>query len=103
MKSWGGYSGSAYHWNQARQDRADARVIYAASLALLPFIVFNQQVLTGRTMQAFHYEIFVVNYSTLVGLLIIVSLFLEANSSPFLDMDGGLVIGVGNYCGGFAA
>jgi hypothetical protein len=40
-------------------------VIYATSLALLPFIVFNQQVLTGRTMQVFHFEVGVVNYSTL--------------------------------------
>ena len=39
------------------------------------FIVFNQQVLTGKTMQAFHYEISVVNYSTLVGLLITATLF----------------------------
>jgi hypothetical protein len=53
----------------------DPRVLYSASLALLPFIVFNQQVLTGKTMQAFHYEISVVNYSTLVGLLITATLF----------------------------
>jgi hypothetical protein len=52
----------------------DVRALYCASLALLPFIVFNQQVLTGKTMQAFHYEIFVVNYSTLVGLVIAVAL-----------------------------
>src|SRR5207237_5415503 len=32
--------------------------------------VFNQQILTGLTMQAFHFDIFVVNYTTLVGLLI---------------------------------
>ena len=58
-----------------RVERSDPRVIYASSLALLPFIVFNQQVLTGKTMQAFHYEIFVVNYSTLVGLVIVTSIF----------------------------
>jgi hypothetical protein len=49
---------------------SDSRVIYATSLALLPFVVFNQQILTGLTMQAFHFEIFVVNYTTLIGLLI---------------------------------
>ena len=51
-------------------------VIYALSLGILPFLVFNQQVLTGRMMQSFHFEIFVVNYSTLVGLLITLALFL---------------------------
>ena len=56
-------------------EKSDTRVIYTASLALLPFVVFNQQILTGRMMQAFHFEIFVVNYSTLIGLLIIVNLF----------------------------
>ncbi len=58
-----------------RIDPDEPRVIYAASLALLPFVVFNQQILTGRSMQVFHYEVAVVNYSTLVGLMITVSLF----------------------------
>ncbi len=57
-----------------RIEKTEPRVIYAASLALLPFVVFNQQVLTGRTMQVFHFEIYVVNYSTLVSLLITVTL-----------------------------
>jgi hypothetical protein len=58
-----------------RIERTDPRAIYVASLALLPFVVFNQQILTGKTMQVFHFEIFVVNYSTLVGLLILITLF----------------------------
>jgi hypothetical protein len=55
--------------------RADPRLIYAASLAMLPFVVFNQQILTGKTMQVFHFEIFAINYSTTVGLLIMFTLF----------------------------
>lgn len=58
-----------------RIERTDPKVIYVASLALLPLVVFNQQLVTGRTMQPFHFEIFVVNYSTLIGLMITVSLF----------------------------
>src|SRR5207245_1925724 len=49
-----------------RFERTEPRAIYAAALALLPFIVFNQQVLTGKMIQAFHYEIFDVNYSTTI-------------------------------------
>ncbi len=60
-------------WRSTIQ-RTEPRFIFAVSLALLPFIVFNQQILTGRTMQAFHFEIFVVNYSTMVGLLITLAL-----------------------------
>jgi hypothetical protein len=54
--------------------RAEPRLIYAASLAMLPFVVFNQQIVTGKTMQVFHFEIFAINYSTTVGLLIMVTL-----------------------------
>jgi hypothetical protein len=57
-----------------RINRSDPRVIFAASLALLPFVVFNQQILTGKTMQPYHYDAFVVNYSVLVGLLLTVAL-----------------------------
>src|SRR5229473_3006225 len=45
----------------------EPRVLFAASLALLPLIVFNQQILTGRMMQPYHYEAFVVNYAVVVS------------------------------------
>jgi hypothetical protein len=48
----------------------DPRVILAASLGLLPLVVFNQQIITGRTMQPYHYAAFVVNYTVLIGLVI---------------------------------
>jgi hypothetical protein len=54
--------------------RTEPRVIYIASLALLPFVVFNEQVFTGKTMQPFHYEIFVVNYTTMVAILVFCTL-----------------------------
>jgi len=46
-----------------------AEVIFAASCALVPFLVFNQQVLTGQSLQPFHYEQFIVNYLVLIGLV----------------------------------
>jgi hypothetical protein len=73
-----------------RIERTEPRTIYAASLAFLPFIVFNQQILTGRTLQAFHFENYVVNYSTLVGLLITVMLLCQPVSRRFLIWMGGL-------------
>jgi hypothetical protein len=57
-----------------RINRSEPRVIFAASFALLPFVVFNQQILTGKTMQPYHYDAFVVNYSVLIGLLLTVAL-----------------------------
>jgi len=50
--------------------QSEPRVIFAASFALLPFVLFNQQVLTGRSMQPYHFENFVANYAVLVGLVI---------------------------------
>jgi hypothetical protein len=48
--------------------------IFAASFALLPFLVFNQQVLTGRSVQPYHYEVFIANYAVLMGLVLTVKL-----------------------------
>jgi hypothetical protein len=50
-----------------------SRVIYSASLALLPFLVFNQQVLTGKSMQPHHFALFVANYAALLGVVLCVT------------------------------
>jgi hypothetical protein len=41
--------------------------LFAASFALMPLVVFNQQVITGYSLQPFHYESFIANYVALVG------------------------------------
>jgi hypothetical protein len=51
-------------------DFRDRRVIFAASFALMPFIVLNQQIITGRVMQSIHYKGFVANYSVLLAIVI---------------------------------
>ncbi|MDX6694444.1 MAG: hypothetical protein QOF02_2047 [Blastocatellia bacterium] len=42
-------------------------VLFTASLALVPLLVFNQQVITGRSLQPIHYEVFIVNYVALAA------------------------------------
>jgi len=44
--------------------------LFAVSFALMPLVVFNQQVITGRSLQPFHYEQFIANYVALVGLVV---------------------------------
>lgn len=44
--------------------------LFAASCGMLPFVVFNQQILTGHSLQPFHYEQFIINYQILAGLVI---------------------------------
>ncbi|PYS88580.1 MAG: hypothetical protein DMF64_20190 [Acidobacteria bacterium] len=39
----------------------------AASFALVPFAVFNQQIVTGRSLQPMHYEQFIANYAALTA------------------------------------
>jgi hypothetical protein len=47
----------------------DEAVIFTASFALMPLIVFNQQIVTGRSLQPIHYEQFIANYVSLVALV----------------------------------
>jgi hypothetical protein len=42
-------------------------VICALAFAVTPFFVFNQQVLTGKSLQPFHYEVFIGNYTALLA------------------------------------
>lgn len=44
--------------------------LFAASCAIVPFLVFNQQILTGRSLQPFHYEQFILNYLILIGAVV---------------------------------
>jgi hypothetical protein len=58
-----------------RSDRSlmtQPSAIFAAAFALVPFLVFNQQILTGRLIQPYHYEIFIANYVALVALVMVV-------------------------------
>lgn len=45
--------------------------LFAASFSLLPVVVFNQQVITGYSLQPFHYESFIANYVVLVGAVVV--------------------------------
>ncbi|HTK36961.1 MAG TPA: hypothetical protein VL325_00590, partial [Pyrinomonadaceae bacterium] len=45
---------------------------FIAALALSPIIVFNQQVLSGRSLQPFHYEFYVINYVVLLAVCLLV-------------------------------
>jgi hypothetical protein len=48
--------------------------IFALSFALAPLLIFNQQIITGRSLQPLHYEMYVTKYLTLVALALTVVL-----------------------------
>jgi hypothetical protein len=56
----------------------DEAAIFTASFALMPFIVFNQQIITGRSLQPIHYEQFIANYVSLVALVLACALLWRA-------------------------
>lgn len=53
--------------------------LFCASFGLLPFLVFNQQIITGRAVQPYHYSLFIANYVSLVGLVIALTLLWRAH------------------------
>src|SRR6185503_17461200 len=57
---------------QVKRRRIDWRspeALFVIACAVSPFVVFNQQVITGISLQAFHYEQFIINYVVLVSLV----------------------------------
>lgn len=56
-------------------DRKDRSVLIAFALALVPFVVFNQQVITGRSLQPIHYQVFIGNYVVMLALFITIGLY----------------------------
>lgn len=46
-------------------------VLFTISLTLLPFAVFNQQILTGMSLQPIHYRVFIANYVVLLSVVLV--------------------------------
>jgi len=58
----------------------DRGTLFAISLALAPIIVFNQQVITGQSLQPIHYQVFIGNY--VAGLALVVTIGLFCRKAP---------------------
>jgi hypothetical protein len=71
----------------------------AATFALAPLIMFNQQVVTGRSLQPIHYEQFIANYVSLIALFltaaVLWSAFKPARKIPALVLIAITVISAG--------
>lgn len=53
----------------------DRGVLFVIGLALVSFIVFNQQVITGRSLQPIHYQVFIGNYVAALAVFSAIGLF----------------------------
>ena len=61
----------------------DRRAYIIAAFAFAPFLVFNQQILTARSLQPFHYEFYVINYVVLLAVVLIIAVFWQRYLSRF--------------------
>lgn len=48
--------------------KGEPKIVFLLSFLLVPVMVFNQQIVTGRSLQPIHYEFFTVNYLVAFGL-----------------------------------
>ena len=48
--------------------------LFAFSFALVPIVVFNQQIITGRSLQPIHYQVFIGNYVAALALMVTIGI-----------------------------
>lgn len=52
----------------------DRSTLFAFSFALVPIVVFNQQIITGRSLQPIHYQVFIGNYVAALALVVTIGI-----------------------------
>jgi hypothetical protein len=63
-----------YGVKRGRLQWRNRQTLFAAAFALTPLLVFNQQIVTGRSLQPIHYEVFIVNYVAAFAVVLTVAL-----------------------------
>ena len=77
------------------QNIKSPQVLFCISFALTPMMVFNQQVITGHSLQPFHYEQFVINYLVLTGVILTYRLiWWHVRIRPAIWISFALILGI---------
>ena len=85
----------AYGVRKKRLDLKSPSVMFTAACGITPYVVLNQQVLTGHSLQPFHYEQFILSYLVLVGAVILDTIWWKQLSRrPVLWTAVALVVGI---------
>ena len=63
-------------WRGGAQIRTP-RTLFALAFAVTPLVLFNQQIVTGHSLQPIHYEVFIANYMVLTALALFLSMVLQ--------------------------
>ena len=64
----------AYAVKRGRLNWRNRATLFAAAFAWTPLVVFNQQIVTGRSLQPIHYEVFIVNYVAALAVVLTAAL-----------------------------
>jgi len=55
----------------------ERETLFAVSFALVPLVIFNQQIITGRSLQPIHYQVFIGNYVAALALVVAIGILLK--------------------------
>lgn len=81
----------------------DKLTLFATSFALTPIVLFNQQVITGHSLQPIHYEQFITNYIALTSIVLALACLRrrrrEASSSKLAYLRF-VILGLAFFCWG---
>jgi len=75
---------AAFVWRSGAKI-TDPKTLFALAFAVTPLVLFNQQIITGQSLQPVHYEIFIANYMALTALVLFISILLD-NSENGISM-----------------
>jgi hypothetical protein len=78
----------AYAAWRGRLEWRNPIALLAASFALTPLIVFNQQIITGRSLQPLHYELYIAKYLSLVATILAIALIRRGRASEPRPISG---------------
>jgi hypothetical protein len=73
----------------------DRATLFTLSLALVPLVVFNQQIITGRSLQPIHYQVFIGNYVAALALVLTLGILWQGISRKHPKLSMGLLVSLG--------
>lgn len=68
--------------SRTRFRMSDPVVVMCAGFALTVLAVFNQQVITGRSLQPIHYQWFIANYCALIAVVLTAAVWRRSHAQP---------------------
>ncbi len=71
-----------------RVDFKSTRFLFAMTTAVVPIILFNQQVITGHSLQPIHYQVFIGNYIAGLAVVCLIGLIYAAEKDAFKRFTG---------------